>query len=208
MDELLKSIKQKLADMKKIENSGFSDPAKAAEYFRDKEMLLEEMAKTLETVTSNQSTQIAALEGTIKSFREDLRTQVKYPKELSRRELLYNLGKGIAAAWSGNHKVLADLAFSPNMRSENWTNPKDVSWSEKGWTVSKAALGDPMGNMATNEQFLINPIYETEIMQEAAKKSVMMNLVRHRPMTGPSIFLPTRDRAAFSLTGLLPMVRK
>jgi len=64
MNELLTAIKQKLADMKKIENNGFSDPAKAAEYFRDKEILLEEMAKTLETVTSNQSTQIAALEGT------------------------------------------------------------------------------------------------------------------------------------------------
>ena len=93
MDELLNSIKQKLVEMKKIENSGFSDPAKAAEYFKDKEILLEEMAKTLETVTSNQSTQIAALEGTVKSLREELKTQVKYPKELTRRELLYNLGK-------------------------------------------------------------------------------------------------------------------
>jgi len=198
MDELLKAIKQKLADMKKIESSGFSDPAKAAEYFKDKEMLLEEMAKTLETVTSNQSTQIAALEGTIKSLRDELKTQVKYPKELTRRELLYNLGKGIAAAWAGNHKALADLAFSPNLKSDNWTNPRDVAWGEKGWTV-KAPLGEPMGNMATNDQFLINPIYETEIMQDAAKKSVMMNLVRHRPMMGPSIFLPTRDRGGVEL---------
>jgi len=199
MNELLAAIKQKLADMKKIENSGFSDPAKAAEYFKDKEILLEEMAKTLETVTANQSTQIAALEGTVKSLREELKTQVKYPKELTRRELLYNLGKGIAAAWSGNHKTLADLAFSPNLKADNWTNPKDVAWGEKGWQVVKAPLGEPMGNMATNDQFLINPIYETEIMQDAAKKSVMMNLVRHRPMLGPSIFLPTRDRGGVEL---------
>jgi len=199
MNELLTAIKQKLADMKKIEDSGFSDPAKAAEYFKDKEILLEEMAKTLETVTGNQSTQIAALEGTIKSLRDELKTQVKYPKELSRREMLYNLGKGIVAAWSGNHKALADLSFSPNLKADNWTNPKDVSWGEKGWKVERAALGDPMGNMATNEQYLINPIYETEIMQDAAKKSVMMNLVRHRPMLGPSIFLPTRDRGGVEL---------
>ena len=199
MNELLTAIKQKLAEMKKIENSGFSDPAKAAEYFKDKEILLEEMAKTFETVTSNQSTQIAALEGTIKSLRDELKTQVKYPKELSRREVLYNLGKGIAAAWGGNHKALADLSFSPNLKADNWTNPKDVSWGEKGWKVERAALGDPMGNMATNEQYLINPIYETEIMQDAAKKSVMMNLVRHRPMMGPSIFLPTRDRGGVEL---------
>ena len=202
MDELLKAIRQKLADMKKIESTGFTDPAKAAEYFKDKEILLEEMAKTLETVTSNQSTQIAALEGTIKSLRDELKTQTKYPKELTRRELLYNLGKGIAAAWSGNHKTLAELAFSPNLKSDNWTNPKEVSWSEKGWTVSKAVLGEPMGNMATNDQYLINPIYETEIMSEVAKKSVMMPLVRHRPMMGPSIFLPTRDRGGVQLNWL------
>jgi len=90
MDELLKAIRKKLADMKKIDSTGFTDPAKAAEYFQDKEILLEEMAKTLETVTSNQTTQIAALEGTIKSLREELKTQVKYPKELTRRELLYS----------------------------------------------------------------------------------------------------------------------
>jgi len=199
MDEVLKTIRQRLADMKKIEKTGFSDPAKAAEYFLDKEMLLEEMAKTLETVTSNQFTQIAALEGTVKSLRDELKTQVKYPKELTRRELLYNLGKGIAAAWGGNNKALAELSFSPNLKADNWTNPRDVSWGEKGWQVSKSALGEPMGNMATNEQYLINPIYETEIMSEAAKKSVMMNLVRHRPMMGPSIFLPTRDRGGVEL---------
>ncbi|MDR2785548.1 MAG: phage major capsid protein, partial [Treponema sp.] len=89
--------------------------------------------------------------------------------------------------------------------AENWTNPKDVSWGERGWKVAgiagseKAALGTPMGNMTTNDQYLINPIYETEIMTDATKKSVMMSLVRHRPMMGPSIFLPTRDRGGVEL---------
>jgi len=60
-----------------------------------------------------------------------------------------------------------------------------------------------MGNMSpNNEQFLINPIYETEIMSDVAKKSVMMSLVRHRPMLGPSIFLPTRDRGGVQLNWL------
>ena len=199
MDEMMREIRRKLGEMKKIEGTGFSDPAKAAEYFKDKEMLLEEMAKTLETVASGQSARVAALEGTVKGLRDELKTQAKYPKEFNRREMLYNLGKGIAAAWAGNHKALADLAFSPNFKADNWTNPKDVSWGERGWKVDRAALGEPMGNMAANEQYLINPIYETEIMSEAAKKSVMMNLVRHRPMMGPSIFLPTRDRGGVEL---------
>jgi len=201
VDELLKAIKLKLANMKKIESTGFSDPAKAAEYFRDKEMILEEITKTLETMTDNQSAQIAALEGTVKELRKELKSQATSPRELTRRELLYSIGKGIAAAWAGNHKALADLSFSPNLKSENWTNPRDVAWGEKGWSI-KAALGDPMGNMATNEQYLINPLYETEIMTDAAKKSVMMSLVRHRPMSGPSIMLPTRDRGGVQLNWL------
>jgi hypothetical protein len=126
-------------------------------------------------------------------LRDALKGLAANPRELSRRELLYNLGKGIAAAWAGNYQALAGLSFSPNLKADNWTNLRDVSWGETGWNLTggqlaeKAALGTPMGNMATHDQYLINPLYETEIMQDAAKKSVMMKLVRHRPMMGPSI---------------------
>jgi len=203
MDELLKAIKTKIAEMKKIELTGFTNTETATAYFQEKEAILEGIVKTLETITVQETSEVEALKSTVKSLREEIKGQAKSPRELSRRELLYNLGKGIAAAWSGNHKVLADLAFSPNLKSDNWTNPKDVSWGERGWTVSKAALGEPMGNMSpNNEQFLINPIYETEIMSDVAKKSVMMSLVRHRPMLGPSIFLPTRDRGGVQLNWL------
>jgi len=204
MDELLKAIKTKIADMKKIEGTGFTNTETATAYFQEKEAILEGIVKTLETFTVQETSEVEALKSTVKSLREEIKVQAKSPKELSRRELLYNLGKGIAAAWSGNHKTLADLAFSPNYKSDNWTNPKDVTWGEKGWQVSKTAavLGEPMGNIATNEQYLINPIYETEIMSEVAKKSVMMNLVRHRPMLAPSIFLPTRDRGGVQLNWL------
>jgi HK97 family phage major capsid protein len=204
-NETIQAVKQKLAAMKKIEAAGFTDPAKAAEYFKDKEIILEDIVKALEAATGEQGQETEALKATVKALREELKGAAAHPRELSRRELLYNLGKGIAAAWAGNHKALADLSFSPNFKADNWTNPRDVSWGEKGWNVAgiagseKAALGSPMGNMATNDQYLINPIYETEIMQDTAKKSVMMNLVRHRPMMGPSIFLPTRDRGGVEL---------
>jgi HK97 family phage major capsid protein len=202
MDELLKAIKTKIAEMKKIELTGFTNTETATAYFQEKEIILEGIVKTLETITVQETSEVEALKSTVKTLREEIKGQASSPRELSRRELLYNLGKGIAAAWAGNHKTLADLAFSPNLKSENWTNPKDVSWGEKGWTVSKAALGEPMGNMAASEQYLINPIYETEIMTDVAKKSVMMSLVRHRPMMGPSIFLPTRDRGGVQLNWL------
>jgi len=202
MDELLKAIKAKIAAMKKIELTGFTNSETASTYFQEKEMILEEIVKTLESITTTGNAEVEALKATVKSLREDIKVQTSSSRELSRRELLFNLGKGIAAAWSGNHKALADLSFSPNLKNDNWTNPRDISWTEKGFQISKAALGEPMGNMATNDQYLINPIYETEIMQDVAKKSVMMNLVRHRPMIGPSIFLPTRDRGGVELNWL------
>jgi len=203
MDEILKAINAKIATMKKIELTGFTNTETATAYFQEKEAILEGIVKTLETITVQETGEVEALKNTVKALREEIKGQAKNPRELSRRELLYNLGKGIAAAWSGNYKTLADLAFTPNYKSENWTNPKDVALGEKGWTVGKAALGDPMGNFTpNNEQYLINPIYETEIMSDVAKKSVMMNLVRHRPMSGPSIFLPTRDRGGVQLNWL------
>jgi len=202
MDELLKAIKQKIAEMKKIELTGFTNTETATAYFQEKEAILEGIVKTLETVTVQETSEVESLKSTVKSLRDEIKGQASSPRELSRRELIYNLGKGIAAAWSGNQKVLAGLSFSPNLKADNWTNPRDVSWSEKGWTLSKAAVVEPMGNMAANDQYLINPIYETEIMTEAARKSVMMGLVRHRPMMGPSIFLPTRDRGGVQLNWL------
>jgi HK97 family phage major capsid protein len=199
--EIIAAVKQKLVAMKKIEATGFADPERAAEYFREKEGILEDIVKALEAASEEQGRETEALKSTVKALREELRGQAAYPRELSRRELLYGLGKGIAAAWAGNQKALADLSFSPNLKAaENWTNPRDVSWGEKGWNIAeKAPLGSPMGNMATNDQYLINPVYETEIMTDAAKKSVMMGLVRQRPMMGPSIFLPTRDRGGVEL---------
>jgi len=201
-NEHLEAVKNQLTKMKKIELTGFTNTETATAYFQEKEIILEGIVKTLETFSVQEAAEVEALKSTVKSLREEIKSQVSSPRELSRRELLFNLGKGISAAWSGNHKSLAELSFSPNLKSENWTNPRDVSWTEKGFQVSKAALGEPMGNMATNDQYLINPIYETEIMQDAAKKSVMMNLVRHRPMLGPSIFLPTRDRGGVELNWL------
>jgi HK97 family phage major capsid protein len=200
-NEELEAVKKQLAAMKKIELTGFTNTETATAYFKEKEAILEGIVKTLETVTAQGTSEVEALKSTVKSLRDELKGRAANPRELSRRELLYNLGKGIAAAWAGNHKTLADLSFSPNLKAaENWTNPRDVSWGEKGWNiVEKAPLGSPMGNMATNDQYLINPIYETEIMTDAAKKSVMMNLVRHRPMMGPSIFLPTRNRGGVEL---------
>jgi endonuclease III-like uncharacterized protein len=53
-NELIMAVKQKLTAMKKIETAGFADPVKAAEYFREKEIILEDIVKALEAATAEQ----------------------------------------------------------------------------------------------------------------------------------------------------------
>jgi nucleoid DNA-binding protein len=105
MDKVLEAIKKKIADMKKIELTGFTNTETATAYFQEKEAILEGIVKTLETVTVQETAEVEALKNTVKSLRDEIKTQVSCPRELSRRELLHNLGKGIAAAWAGNYKA-------------------------------------------------------------------------------------------------------
>ncbi|MDR0444439.1 MAG: phage major capsid protein [Treponema sp.] len=205
MNELLRAIKQKLADMKKIENTGFSDQAKAAEYFQDKEILLEEMAKALETVATTSTEQVEQLEKTVKSLREELKGQAANPRELTQKELYYKLGRGIAAVSRGSKSILAELGYTPTTGTENWTNPKDVNWvMGKGWITQRATAGDPMGDMSTADHFLIHPAYETELVGIAEKNSVMMPLVDSVPMTTASVIVPIEEDVDVNFEWLTP----
>jgi hypothetical protein len=132
--------------MKRIEETGFADQKKAAEYFRAKEVILEAIVKTREGISAEYASETDALKATVKNLRDELKGKAAAPRELSRRELCFNLGKAIAAAWSGNHPVLGELAFTPNLKSDNWTNPKEVAGvsgagrlrrrlSERRWTT-------------------------------------------------------------------------
>ncbi len=199
------ALKKQLEDMKKMTPSGFTDAQQAASYFAEKEVLLESIVKGLESIESATTTENEGIKEAIKSFRDTLKNQMSHPEELTRKEVMYQLGKALAAAWTGDTQTLGSLRCTPNLKSENWNNPADFEWTrEKGFQINrnKAVLGEPMGNMATNDQFLINPIYEEVIMSDVAKKSVMMNLVTNRPMAGPSIFIPERDNGGLVLNWL------
>ena len=41
-------------------------------------------------------------------------------------ELCYQLGKAIAAAWTGTARRLESQG-SPNLKSDNWNNPRDFN---------------------------------------------------------------------------------
>jgi HK97 family phage major capsid protein len=199
-NEAIIAIKKKLAEMKKFEAVGFSDPAKAAEYFQDKEIILEEIAKSLETVTAGYEVETEALKSSVKSLRDELKGQSKYPKELTQKELFYQVGRGLAAVWVKNNSLLAEMGYTPNFKATSWTNPKDVTWAlGKGWQVQRTGMGDAMGDMSSGDKFLIHPSYEREVISIAEKKSVMMPLVSHSPMMVPTKIIPVEEAGDVNL---------
>jgi HK97 family phage major capsid protein len=199
-NETIIAVKKKLAEMKKFETVGFSDPAKAAEYFKEKEGILEDMTKALEAVAGGQAVETEALKGSVKSLREELKGQAKYPKELTQKELFYQVGRGLAAVWMKNNSLLAEMGYTPNFKSTSWTNPKDVTWAlGKGWQVQRTGMGDAMGDMSTGDKFLIHPTYERELVSIAEKKSVMMPLVSHSPLVGQTRIIPIEEAGDVNL---------
>ncbi len=202
MNELIRKLKELLGSMKKIESDGFPDEKLAKQYFQEKEEILETVTEALGALESEHGREIEALKGSIKALKDTIKTASDSPRVLSHEEFCLNLGKTIAGVWRNNAALLGSLKAVPNIKGETWVNPRSLNWvAGKGW-VGKDAVGSPMGDMATGDQYLINPIYETQIMTDARRSSVMMGLVSDRPMAGPSIFLPQRDRGGVILNWL------
>jgi hypothetical protein len=104
--------------MKKIKITGFTNTETATSYFQEKEAILEGIVKTLETITVQETGEVEALKSTVKALREEIKGYAKSPRELTFRELLYNLGKGISAP------VLATTRRLRNWRSRLTRNLK------------------------------------------------------------------------------------
>ena len=203
MNEIIIGLQQKLSNMKSLVPTEAASPEQIKKYFTETEEIIDGILKTALAQDDATTTQIEGIHDTIKELRNLLKKTDANMQPLSYRDICYNMGKALVAAWNKDEQTLGELKFCPNIRAEKWNNPKDFSWEVgKGFVPSKAVLGEPIGNLANNDQYLINPIYEDTIMQEAAKQSMMMNLVSHRPMNGPSIFIPERDRGGIELKWL------
>ena len=203
MNELILALHKRLDNMKANLPSEAASVEQIQKYFLEQQEVTEQMLKILGDAEDATTSEILGCKEAIKNFRDAMKQADSKMEQLSLRDVQYNLGKALCAAWNKDQEVLGKLKFCPNIRAEKWNNPKDFSWETgKGFVPSKAVLGEPIGNLANNDQYLINPIYEETIMQEAQKQSQMMGLVTHRPMNGPSIFIPERDRGGIELKWL------
>ena len=209
MNSTIVELEKRLVNMKNLIPTQAASEEQISKYFMEQEEITEQILKVLSLQTDATTTEIEGCKAAIKDFRQSMKMADSRMEELSLRDVYYNLGKALVAAWNNDQRTLGELKVCPNIRSEKWNNPKDFVWNaEKGFTPSKAVLGEPLGNLATNDQYLIHPIYEDTIMQEAAKESVMMNLVTSRLMLGPSVMIPERERGGIELKWLTALGQK
>lgn len=209
MNKQIEILQNRLIGMKSLIPAGVMNDDQFNKYFSEQNTVVEDIVKTLSEIDNATTTEMENIKDTIKLFRENMKVASANMTQLSKRDVQYEMGKALVGAWTNNKQLLGECKCIPNLRAEKWNNPKDFSWTaEKGFTAQKEVYGDPMGNMATNDQYLINPIYEEAIMTDVSEKSVMMNLVTTRPMLGPSIFIPERDKGGVELKWLTSIGQK
>ena len=72
-ETMLLGLEKSLQGMKRVEATGFSSEKTAADYFMEKEGILDEIGKSLGEVKGAADTEIEALKGTLKEMRQNLK---------------------------------------------------------------------------------------------------------------------------------------
>lgn len=165
MNEVILALHRRLEGMKNNLPSEAASVEQINKYFLEQQKIMEKMLKILGDQDDATTSEILCVKEAIKNFREVMEKADSKMGQLSLRDVEYNLGKVLCAACNKDAQTLGELKFCPNIRAEKWNNPKDFSWEAgKGFVLSQAVLGDPIENLASNDQYLINPIYEETIM--------------------------------------------
>ena len=156
MNEVILALHKKLDNMKANLPSEAATVEQINKYFLEQHEITEQMLKILGDNEDATTSEILGCKDAIKNFRETMKQADTKMQQLSLRDVHYNLGKALCAAWNKDQQTLGELKFTPNIRAEKWNNPKDFSWETgKGFVPSKAVLGEPIGNLANNDQYLL-----------------------------------------------------
>ena len=156
MNEVIIGLQQKLNNMKSLVPTEAATPEQISKYFNETEELIDGILKMADSQQTASTTELEGVKEAVKELRNLLKKSDAEMKPLSYRDVCYNLGKALCAAWNKDAETLGQLKFCPNIRAEKWNNPKDFSWETgKGFVPSKAVLGEPIGNLANNDQYLI-----------------------------------------------------
>lgn len=163
--------------LRKVGKDGFASKEAMNDYLTEREGMIEALSKTV----SDQAKEISkftGLEDTIKALRDELKAQgEKSVRQLSMDDIYGKLGKGLAAAKRRDMETLKGIDFKIN------TQANADEWKSFDWANIKAPLGSPLTGAPDSGQYIIDPVIEQHLIQDARKQSKMGGLVRVWPMT-------------------------
>lgn len=201
MDREIEALLRKVGEIKGLIPAGGASDEQIKRYFAAQDEAVEEIARALGRVHDEAAGEIECLKDTVRGLKDELGKDGAGMRPKGEREVAHEVGRTLAALWVNNRAALGGMKCCPNVGVENWTNPRDISWvSGKGFVRGKDALGDPVGNMEGNDQYLINPVYSEILLEYAAERSVMMPLVTDIRMTGASKFIDEDEGGAIKMT--------
>ncbi len=204
MEKTIEDINKQITHVKNLLPPVGASDEQIKEYFNGQIEAVENIAKALGDLKSGTTTEVECLKDAVKSLKESLKGREAEDRVLTEKDAYKTMGKIVSAVWLNDRASLGCSKCAPNFGSDKWNNPSDFTWIEgKGFVKSKgdgSSLDNVVGNMATNDQYLINPVYSEWLIEKASEKSTMMPLVTDVNMKSPLMYLGEDEGSDISLT--------
>ena len=208
--EILKQLLSRIKSARALEKDGFADQKQAFEYLTEREGLLGEVANALSEIGETVDQEVTALKSQLGEAMKKLAEKPVEIREKTRDDFLTDIGRFVRAATRKNEAEIDALKGSPNTKEKtgDWDSSRSFQFNaEKGkfertsHASEKALIGTPFGTSGDGT-YVINPIYERELIRYALEKSDTMDIVRNIPMAANQISWPTLSRNSGALTWL------
>ena len=121
MNEVIVSLQQKLENMKTLVPTEAATPEQISKYFNENEEIIAGILKAADSQTTATTSELEGIKDAVKELRNLMRKADTEMKPLTYRDVCYNLGKALCAAWNKDEQTLGELKFCPNIRAENGT---------------------------------------------------------------------------------------
>jgi HK97 family phage major capsid protein len=208
-DEMLGNLTR----AKKLESEGFPSPKSAAEYLADREELFKNLVEMEKISGSVVSQEIAGLHAKCEALAKDLMATKDEPKILTKEEFKVKIALTVKAMWKRDFQSMIRLGGGINTKGENsdeFDSPASFAYDEASGIykmmnpVTKTAIGSPLTGGSDTGQYVINPVYERELIRYAMEKSTMGSLVRRFPMSASTVYFPRLNYTRLTLTWHTP----
>lgn len=156
MNEVIVSLQQKLSNMKSLVPTEAATPEQISKYFNETEELIDGILKMADSQQTASTTELEGIRESVKELRNLLKKTDSEMKPLTYRDVCYNVGKGLVAAWNKDAETLGVLKFCPNIRAENGTirrtlngKPEKALYHRRLYSVSQSETWQTMTSILT-----------------------------------------------------------